>query len=238
MIMEGKRVVVVGGSSGIGLATAKAALEAGAKVLIAGRSQEKLEKAKAAVGGKIGIHPLDVTDAEQIRQFFAKVRRFNHLVLTAATGSTGKFLEQEMSQVEELFASKFWGQFLCARYGAPCVAEGGSITFFSGIASQRPLTGFSGYAAVNGAINALTRTLAVELAPIRVNAISPGIVETSAYEGMPEEKRSKFFESVAAKLPVRRIGQPEDIAAAVLHLMQNGYTTGTVLDVDGGGRLA
>jgi len=237
MSLEGKRVVIVGGSSGIGLATARAALAAGAKVLIASRSQEKLREAKEEADGKPGTHVLDVTDENQIREFFAKVRRFDHLVLTSVTGMTGKFQEQDLAKVQELFASKFWGQFLCARFGAPCLEVGGSITFFSGVASEKPLTGFSAYAAVNGAINALVRTLAVELAPLRVNAVSPGIVETPAYDAMPEEKRRKFFDSVAAKLPVRRIGRPEDIAAAVMYLMTNGYVTGSVLDVDGGGRL-
>jgi NAD(P)-dependent dehydrogenase (short-subunit alcohol dehydrogenase family) len=237
MGLIGKKVVIIGGSSGMGLATAKAVAAAGAGVLIASRSREKLEKARAELGGKVAIHPLDVTDEEQVRAFFAKVGPFNHLVTSAASGVTGKFLELDTEVVRALFDSKFWGQYRAAKHAAPNILAGGSITFFSGIAGQRPLPGFSSYAAVNGAVNALCRALALELAPVRVNVVSPGIVQTPAYAGMPEVERREFFAAVAAKLPVQRAGRPDDAAQTVLYLLRNGFTTGTVIDVDGGGRL-
>lgn len=237
MGLKGKRVVVIGGSSGIGLAVARAAAREGALVLVASRSEEKLHQVREELGGRVGIHPLDVRREEEIRALFERVGSLDHLVVTAATGPTGRFLEVEPQAVQELFASKFWGQYLAARHAAPRLREGGSITFFSGVSAKKPIPGFSGYAAVNGAVNALCRALALELAPIRVNVVSPGIVDTPAYQGMAEEKRRDFFAAVAERLPVRRIGRAEDLAEAVLFLMENGFVTGAVFDVDGGGRL-
>ena len=238
MSLRGKKVIVIGGSSGIGLATASAAAEQGAKVLIASRSREKLERARGEVGGRVGIFVLDVTREEEVRSFFERAGAFDHLVTTAAEGTTGPFLDLAWEEVQALFESKFWGQYWAARHAARQIREGGSITFFSGVAAKKPLPGFSSFAAVNGAINALARALAVEIAPVRVNVVSPGIVDTPAYGEMAAAARQEFFERTAAALPVGRIGTPAQVAEAVLFLMRNSFTTGAVLDVDGGGRLA
>jgi NAD(P)-dependent dehydrogenase (short-subunit alcohol dehydrogenase family) len=237
MSLKDKKVVIIGGSSGIGLASAKAAAEAGAYVLIAGRSQEKLHTALAEIEGEAEGRPLDVTREAEVEEFFARIGAVDHLVTTAATGAVGPFLELESAAVQRVFAGKFWGQYYAARYAAPCIKVGGSITMFAGVASEKPLPGLVAYAAVNGAVEGLCRTLAVELAPLRVNCVSPGIVMTPVYDGMPEGERQAMFESLAGKLPVKRVGRPEDIAQTVLYLMQNGYTTGTVISVDGGHRL-
>ncbi len=237
MPLTDKRVVIIGGSSGIGLATAHAAAEAGAYVLIAGRSREKLHKAMEEISGDVDGHTLDVTKEDEVRDFFAGIGTLDHLVTTAASGVTGPFLQLESAVVREVFESKFWGQYFAARYGAPRIQPGGSITMFAGVASEKPLPGLVAYAAVNGAIEGLCRTLALELSPVRVNVVSPGIVMTPAYSGMSEPERHALFESLAEKLPVRRVGQPDDVAQAVLYLMRNGYTTGTVVSVDGGHRL-
>ncbi len=238
MILKGKKVIILGGSSGVGLATAKAAVEEGAKVLIASRSREKLERARSEAGGRVGIFVLDVTREEEVGGFFERAGAFDHLVTTAAEGITGPFLELPPEAVQVLFESKFWGQYRAARHAARQIREGGSITFFSGVAAKKPIPGFSSFAAVNGAINALCRALAVEIAPVRVNVVSPGIIDTPAYGEMAAEARQEFFERTAAALPVGRIGTPAEVAEAVLFLMRSGFTTGAVLDVDGGGRLA
>ncbi|MFA5517017.1 MAG: SDR family oxidoreductase [Desulfuromonadales bacterium] len=238
MSLKGKKVIVIGGSSGIGLATARAVAAAGARVVIAGRSAQKLERARGEIGGRPGLVALDVTRDEEVRNFFERAGEFDHLVTTAAAGATGSFLDLPPEAVRDLFESKFWGQYRAARYAAGQIREGGSITFFSGVASQKPLPGFSSFAAVNGAVNALCRALAVELAPVRVNAISPGIIETPAYAAMEAEVRQEFFDRTAAALPAGRIGRPAEVAEAVLFLMRNGFVTGAVLDIDGGGRLS
>jgi len=237
MTLRDKKVVIIGGSSGIGLATAQAAAAAGAYVLIAGRSQEKLQRAAMEIEGDVDTHLLDVTREGEVEEFFASLGTLDHLVTTAAAGGKGLFLETESSAVRDVFESKFWGQYHAAKYAAPRINAGGSITLFAGVASRKPLPGLVAYAAVNGAIEGLCRTLALELAPIRVNAVSPGIVMTPAYEAMPDHEPRAMFESLAEKLPAKRIGRPEDIAQTVLYLIANGYTTGTVISVDGGHRL-
>ncbi len=237
MSLKDKKVVIIGGSSGMGLASAKAAAEAGAYVLIAGRSQEKLRRALDEIEGEADARPLDVTREEEVKEFFAHIGAFDHLVTTAATGAVGPFLEMETESVRGVFESKFWGQYWAARYGAAGIIPGGSITMFAGVASEKPLPGLVAYAAVNGAVEGLCRTLAVELAPLRVNVVSPGIVRTPVYAGMPGEEREALFEAVGSKLPVKRVGRAEDVAKTVLYLMQNGFTTGTVIQVDGGHRL-
>ncbi len=237
MPLKDKRVVIIGGSSGMGLASARAAAAAGAYVLIAGRTKEKLHLAMEEIEGEVEGHTLDVTREDEVRDFFTGVGTLDHLVTSAASGGGGPFLELESTAVRGVFESKFWGQYFAARYGAPRIQPGGSITMFAGVASEKPLPGLVAYAAVNGAIEGLCRTLALELAPLRVNVVSPGIVMTPAYSGMPEQERHALFASLAEKLPVRRVGQPDDVAQAVLYLMRNGYTTGTVVSVDGGHRL-
>jgi NAD(P)-dependent dehydrogenase (short-subunit alcohol dehydrogenase family) len=237
MSLKDKRVVIIGGSSGMGLASAKAAAAAGAYVLIAGRSREKLQRSLDEIEGEVDAHTLDVTQEGEVKAFFARIGAIDHLVTTAATGAVGSFLEMDPAAVRGVFESKFWGQYHAARYGATGIRPGGSITMFAGVASERPLPGLVAYAAVNGAVAALCRTLAVELAPLRVNVVSPGIVMTPAYAEMPADQREALFAALGVKLPVGRAGRPEDVAKTVLYLMDNGYTTGTVIHVDGGHRL-
>lgn len=238
MKLAGTTVVIIGGSSGMGLATARAAVAEGAAVLIASRSEEKLGRAADEIDGEVTTRVVDVTREEQLKNFFAEVGDFDHLAVTAATGATGPFFDLDTATVQGVFASKFWGQYFAVKYGAPWVREGGSITLFSGVAAARPVAGMSTYAAINGAVEALCRALAVELAPLRINAVSPGLIDTPAYEGMTPHDRKALFEMVAERVPARRVGRAEDAAQAVLSLMKNGYVTGTVMTVDGGYRIA
>jgi NAD(P)-dependent dehydrogenase (short-subunit alcohol dehydrogenase family) len=237
MSLQGKTVVVIGGSSGIGLTTAKALVDAGAGVIISSRSEKKLEEAKNTIGGKVEAYSLDVTREEDLKRFFGNVEAFDHLVFTAVKGANGLFLDMDTATAREVFETKFWGQYYAAKYAAPKLKEGGSITLFSGVASQKPIEGLSALAAANGAIEALCRSLAVELGPIRVNAVLPAVVDTPLYDRMPPERRKDYLRSFASKLPVKRVGNPEDVARAVLYLILNDYTTGTVLEVNGGYRI-
>jgi len=234
MSLSGKRIVIIGGSSGIGLATAKAAVAQGAGVVIAGRSPEKIEKARAEIGGPVVGFPLDVSQEAAVKAFFAKVGPFDHLTTPGSTIRGGPFLTTDTATARADFDSKFWGQYLAAKYGATLIRSGGSIVFFAGIWSQRPAPGYPSVAAVNSAIEGLTRALAGELAPIRVNAVSPGLVDTPIYAGMPEDQRQAVFNAFAAAAPVKRVGRPEELAHAVLYLMANTFTTGSTLYVDGG----
>lgn len=237
MSLKNKKVVIIGGSSGIGLATAKAAVAEGATVVIASRSREKLESAGAEIGTNCEVFPLNFTSEESVKDFFDQLGSIDHLVTTAMIGAGGPFLEFETETARKVFDSKFWGQYYAAKYGAPKINTGGSITFFSGVASQKPLPGRTAIAAINGAIEGLCRTLAIELSPIRVNVISPGLIATPLYDKMPDDERVSYFNAVADKLPVKRVGAAEDVAQTVLYLMGNGFTTGSVIEVNGGAKL-
>ena len=239
MPLTNQKIVVVGGSSGMGLAAAQALAKIGAAVVIAGRSQEKLDKAKASISGDVQTYSLDFTDESKVSDFFTKNGKIDHLVVAAAGAPAwGTFLELDMAALRSAFDTKFWGQFYCTRYAAPHLRPDGSITLFVGAACRTAIPGTAGLAAVNGAILQMAYTLAKELAPLRVNAISPGMVDTPAYDWMNLEQKQAMFEQTGKNLPVKRIGRPEEIAEAVVFLVTNGFVTGTVLDVDGGARLS
>lgn len=234
--MKQQKILVIGGSSGIGLATAKVMADLGYEILIASRSKEKLDKAIHTIGQGKGL-VLDISKEDSIIEFFSSLESFHHLVISAADFITGPFLELSLQEARRFFDSKFWGQYCAAKYGAKKIQKGGSITFFSGVASQKPAPQLTVASAINGAIESLTRALAVELAPIRVNAIAPGTIHTPVWDTVSEKERSAYFQAASQKLPARRIGQPEDIAQAVRFLIECGYITGDVIYCDGGDRL-
>ncbi|KFN03389.1 SDR family oxidoreductase [Bacillus clarus] len=236
-MLKGKKVVIIGGSSGIGLATAKLALAQSANVVIASRSQEKLKHAKELLPGNVMTYSLNITDEKQVQSFFEEVNTIDHLVVTAAETSGGAFLTTEVSKARQLFENKFWGQFYAAKYGASKLNENGSITLFSGVVAYKTMAGSATLGAVNAAVSNLGQTLALELAPIRVNIVSPGIIDTPSRSQMPSDMRDKFYTELANKLPVKRVGQAKDVADGVLYLIQNKFVTGTTLHIDGGHTL-
>ncbi len=230
------KTVVIGGSSGMGLATAQLLSKLGHEIVIASRSKDRLEKARKLIG-KAECHELDVTKEADLSRFFDSIGDFDHLVTSAANFIMGPFLKLPLAEAKQFFDSKFWGQYLAAKHGAPHIRKGGSITFFCGVAGQKPFPNFSVGSAINAALEGLTRALALELSPIRVNAIAPGTVATPVWDSLPEEERSKEFAKAAARLPTKRIGHPDDIAKAVAYLIQCGFASGSVVYVDGGERI-
>jgi NAD(P)-dependent dehydrogenase (short-subunit alcohol dehydrogenase family) len=237
MSLKDKRIVVVGGTSGIGLATAKAFLDESAHVIIASRSASKLSEAKRTLSENVEAYELDFRSEDDLADFFKKVGKFDHLVITAGEGAMGLFSDLPVATAKEAFDSKFWGQYLTARAAVPYMNNAGSITFTSGVYGVRPPKGASTLAAINSAIEGLVRGLSVDLSPIRVNVVSPGIVNTPVYSGMPEEQRKAMFTGVAQQLLVKRIAEPEDIAQTYVYLAKNGFTTGSVVLIDGGAHL-
>lgn len=158
-------------------------------------------------------------------------------MVTAAADLTFSPIQQLDSAAERIIASKILGPFYAVKHAAPRLSKNGSITFFSGFSAWKPVAGTALIAAVDGALAAFCRSLAVELAPIRVNVMAPGVVETPMWQGVPEEQRRAFFATVSEQLPVGRIGSLKDMADAALYLMQSSFITGTVLHVDGGHQL-
>jgi NAD(P)-dependent dehydrogenase (short-subunit alcohol dehydrogenase family) len=235
--LKDQRILVIGGSSGMGLASARRLAEAGAAVIIAGRTQSKLEAALAGLPGSVSAQALDFTDRASLDRAMAAVGRLDHLVLSGAgRPAWGKFLEVDVDALRRALESKLIGYWNALQAVVPVLRRDGSATLLTGAASRATMPGTAGLAAVNGAINRLGRTLSKELAPLRVNVISPGLVDTPAYDGMPAEARRAMFQGAAASLPVGRTGVPDDVADAVLFMVANGFTTGAILDVDGGAR--
>lgn len=232
--LENKHVCVVGGTAGMGRAIAHATAEAGARVTTGGRSPEKTASLAAELG--IAGHPIDTTSEESVRSFFDAVGKVDHLVISASSVRTGPLKELPLADAEFTFRSKFFGPYLCAKHVR--IAPDGSITFFSGILSRRPGANDAVLAGVNAAVEGMGRALARDLAPVRVNTISPGLTrDTAAFDAMPPEAREAMFQAVGSRLPVGRVGLPGDIASAAIFLMTTPFVTGITLDVDGGGLL-
>ena len=233
--MQNKRVVIVGGSSGIGLAVAAQATSQGAKVVVASSNAERIQKALASIGGEAQGQAVDVTDERAVEAFFTKLGDFDHLVFTAGDSlRVHDFATTDLKQARRAFELRYWAALAAVKYGSPHIRKGGSIVLTTGVAGQRPHKGWVVVASVCGTIEALTRALAIELAPIRVNAVSPGVVRTNLWQGMSADEREHLYESVGKSLPVGRVGEAHDIAQAYLFLMQEGFSTGQTVVVDGG----
>lgn len=230
MQLAGKKVVVVGGSSGIGLATAVLAKREGAEVIIASRNAERLQAAADKISAK--AIQTDVTSDESVANLFRTCGPVDHAVVTAAQLRTGPFKSVSMDDVRATMDGKFWGAWRCAR--AAEIRSGGSLTLVSGFLSVRPRPNSAIVGAANGALESLTRALALELAPVRVNCVSPGIIDTPIRAAMPEAARRDMLAKTAAALPVGRVGVGEDIAQQILAFMTIGFATGSIVYLDGG----
>jgi NAD(P)-dependent dehydrogenase (short-subunit alcohol dehydrogenase family) len=233
--LQDKQVVVLGGSSGIGLEVAKQAASQGASVVIASSSAERVQKAVKSIGGKAQGQAVDVSDERAVATFFSKLGAFDHLVFTAGDSlHLHELAATDLQQARHAFELRYWSALAAVKYGSPHIRKEGSIVLTTGIASQRPQKGWVIAASVCGTIEALTRALAVELAPIRVNAVSPGVVRTNLWQSMTAAERENLYESVGKSLPAGRVGEAHEIAQAYLFLMQEGFSTGQIVVVDGG----
>lgn len=233
--MKDKTLLVVGGATGMGRATADAAAKLGAKVHIASRSEARLAKVAQEIGHGTEYSVVDMTDEAAVKAWAAGLPEIDYLVISASSAAHGPFATAETGPLRAMFDAKFFGPYVTAREVLPKLRKGGAIALFSGVLSRRPGANCAGLGAVNGAVEALTRALALELGPdLRVNCISPGMVKTEAYGGMPEAAREEMYRSTGESLPVGRVGTADEIALAVLSTLNNGYLTGQILDIDGG----
>jgi NAD(P)-dependent dehydrogenase (short-subunit alcohol dehydrogenase family) len=245
MRFEGKHLVIVGGSSGIGLETARLGLAEGASVTIAGRSKDRLQRAAenlsasladGSAGGRLRPVVADVTDESSIQALFEGAPRVDHLFLPAGElqPGGGDVLTTAVHGLRSILEARLLGVVHVVRQARPRMA-GGSITLMSGLYSSRPAAGGAMAAAAVSAVEGMVRALAIDLAPTRVNAVAPGLIDTPLWDAFGAQREALIAR--AAKLPVGRIGRPEEVAEAVLFLMSNGFVTGTVLAIDGGGSL-
>ena len=236
--LAGQRVVVLGGTSGVGFATAAAAHAAGAEVIVASRQPARVAAAVQQLGPGATGHALDLSDEAQVRDFFAGLGAFDHLVFTAGDAlQFGELATTELPAVRHLFEVRYFGALTAVKYAGPHLRPGGSVTLASGVAGLRPLKGWTGVASLCGAMEALTRALAVELAPVRVNAVATGMVRTEMWASTPEERREAIFAEAGQKLPVGYVASAADIARTYLYLLQQPNSTGQTLVVDGGSVL-
>lgn len=239
MELRDRHVVIVDGTKGIGAATARLAAAAGARVTLTGRSRTSLDAALAGLPQSVVGELLDFTEPASVAVFAGRIAAPDHLVLSASSAvAWGAFAELAEAALERAFAAKFWGYWRVIQALAGQLPASGSITLVTGAAARAALPGTAGLAAVNGALEAMAKVLAVELAPRRVNSVSPGLTATEAYAGLDAAAREGMFAAAAGKLPAGRVGQPEDIAQAILLAASNPFITGATLDVDGGVHLA
>ncbi|MCI5106406.1 MAG: SDR family oxidoreductase [Pseudomonadales bacterium] len=232
--LSGKKVVIIGGTAGIGLATAIAAAEQGAQVWAAGRSEANLEKARAASNGKFELRQADTHDAEALEAIFREVGKIDHLVSAAVGGE--RTLKPFLEQTEEQFKAaydKLWGYAKVVRTGAPYLADDGAITLVSGSPARKIKPGQSPLSCVGASVENLVRCLAVEMAPVRVNVVSPGTIDTAMFDWMGDEKADKLSAMTSSHL-IPRAGSSEEVAEGLLFVMNNKFVTGTTVDVDGG----
>jgi len=239
--LMGKKVIVIGGSSGIGLGVAGAALERGAEVVLVGRSTERLEAAAQSLGGgsRLSFVSADMTQEIEISRLFGEIGAFDHLVSTAGTPPPGDPIDRtDIDRLRAFLDNKLVGAVLVAKHAVRTLTRGGSLTFTSGINKDRPpVPGGAVVAAVAGSFGYLAHALSLELAPTRVNVVSPGWVDTPMFDELAGTAKASYFEGMAARMPVGRIATPADVAPAYIYAMESEFTTGQTLNIDGGQSL-
>jgi NAD(P)-dependent dehydrogenase (short-subunit alcohol dehydrogenase family) len=233
--LTGKRILIIGRGSGIARATTDTALAAGATVIVAGRDAAKLGAAYA--GAEVAVETVDLTDEGSIAALASRLGQVDHVVTTASARARGVLANLDPATVALSFATKAIGPILLAKHLAPIMPGDGSFVFFSGATAIRPTIGMLAVSGTNGAVDSITRGLAVELAPIRVNAIAPGTIDTGAYDGLGMDAKAELFANRSARNPAGRVGTAEDIAAAVMFALTAGFLTGVSIPVDGGETL-
>lgn len=230
--LHAKRVLVVGRGSGIARAIVLRALAEGAEVIAAGRHPDEL--ATSYDDPAITVEDVDLSDDTSISALAERVGAVDHVVSTASARARGKLPDLERENLRTSFDTKVIGPAMLAKYLAPRVRPGGSFVLFSGVHAFKPKVGYLGVGITNGAVDFLTRSLAIELAPIRVNAISPGVIDTGAWDAMGPDGKRDYFEQIGASNPAGRIGTTTDIADATLFAMSSTFMTGVMLKIDGG----
>jgi NAD(P)-dependent dehydrogenase (short-subunit alcohol dehydrogenase family) len=233
MELSGKKVVVIGGTSGIGRAVASRCAALGADIVVASSSQAKVDAARLGLPAGAVADVVDVTDEQQVAAFFAGIGSFDHLVYTAGDWGPmagGRLRDLDLDRAAQVFAVRFWGALSAAKHAHASMVPGGSITLTDGLIAHRPRPGAAVSTAMAGAVEHLVTGLAVELAPVRVNGVCPGFIATEALAAMPAER----ITAMTARQAVPRAGSPDEAAEAYLYLIRGTYTTGQILRVDGG----
>lgn len=235
-MLANRTCVIIGGSSGMGFRVAQRVVEGGGRVVIGGRTQARLDAAIARLGPAASAHAVDNTDKDSIAAFFDRVPAFDYLFTPGASYVTGRIDQLSDADAESPFRSKYWGQYWAVKHALPKIARDGAIVLMSGAASVRPVPGIgaAAYVACNAAIEGLGRGLAVELAPIRVNVVSPGTIDGALWRGRPAAVREPAFTFYEKAAALGRVGTEDEVAQAVIFLLTNTFITGSTIYADGG----
>jgi len=231
--LDGQTILVIGRGSGLAPRSRRGRRDAGAKVVAAGRDQDALAAAYAGEPG-VSTETVDLTDEASISALSGRLGSVDHVVSTASARARGRVPDLDRDAIRLSFDTKVIGPLMLAKHLVPQINPGGSFVIFSGVAAAKIAVGTLGVAITNAAADTLARSLALELAPIRVNAISPGVIDTGAWDALGEHGKAGYFADISARNPARRIGTPDDIAAAVLFVLTNTFLTGQTLHIDGG----
>jgi NAD(P)-dependent dehydrogenase (short-subunit alcohol dehydrogenase family) len=227
----------------MGKAAARQVVEQGGRVLLVSRSEEKLQRAKEELLSRVPkadvtLATVDATKEEAVREFAAALdaQTWDGLVMSAAGKAPhGPVETLPTSDTRELMETKVWSAYNCAKYVGPKLRDGGSLVFVAGILNRRPGLNCAPLAMANGALEGLTRTLALEWGPrLRVNCLSPGFCDTERFDHMDADRKEKMLANTAASLPLKRVGQPSDMGEAIYYLLTAPFCTGVILDCDGG----
>lgn len=240
MTLKDKRVLIVGGGSGIGFAVAEACIAETASVVVASTNAERVKAAAERLGARASAARLDITKESEIAAYFADAQPFDHIVTTAGDWGSGfgvSLPELELDAAKRMFDVRFWGALLLAKHGSKKLNPGGSLTFTDGMVAHKPMKQAYVSSAMAGAVEHLTRALAVELAPLRVNAVCPGLIRSGIWDRIPEDRREAVITGMTKHLLVPRVGTTSEAAEAYLYLLRGSYTTGQVLYVEGGAAL-
>ncbi|MGK5738570.1 SDR family oxidoreductase [Micromonospora sp. URMC 103] len=239
MALTDQRVVVLGGTSGIGLATATLAARERAQVVVASSNRRSVDRALSTLPPGVTGHVANLTDTGDVSRLFEDLGPFDHLIYTAGEPLALMSVDAlDLATARAAFELRYFGSLSAVNAAVPYLRPGGSITLTTGTANHRPSAGWSVAASITGAIDALVRALAVELAPLRVNAVSAGVIRSPLWDSLPEETREQMYAQLSASLPLGRVGEPEEVAEAFVYLLRSTYATGTVVTVDGGTLIA
>jgi NAD(P)-dependent dehydrogenase (short-subunit alcohol dehydrogenase family) len=235
MKFKDQRIVILGGSSGLGLATARAASERGAHVVVVSSSSSRVESALEQLADSAEGHVVDLLDEDAIRRLFAEVGRFDHLVYTAGESlRLGRVAELSLDAARDALEVRIWGALTAVKHAVPQIRSNGSIVLTSGTAGPRPQAGWTIGALICSGMEGIARALALELAPIRVNVVRPGVVRTELWGNLDESARAELFRTTEEGLPLGRVGEATDVAESYLYLMDSAFSTGSIVTIDGG----
>lgn len=233
--LQNQRVIILGGSSGLGLAAAKRAASEGAHVTIVSGNQARIDRALHELPAGSRGEAVDLSAEQNIKRFFETEERFDHLVYTAGENlRLAEISQAELDRARDFFGLRYWGALAAIKYAIPRLNPRGSITLTGGTAGARPSKGWSLASSICGAIEGLVRATAVELAPVRVNAVVPGLIRTNLWDSFDAAAREQLYDSVGRQLLLKRIGEADDVALAYVYLMKQSFVTGQCVIVDGG----